>query len=190
MKKLVAILFAAVLVIGLGAGNAQAIPINITVDAAGNLLNPPTGIANDAQYTAAAGGGSNDPSTNLAFLTTLVTRWNAVYNPDLPAPGALALDQGVLGGVTSYSGPAGYQYVVFHFGTGQAGTAGPWTQAFYLGGAAISFSGVPLIGTAPVGGFSSARYFGTTSVPDGGATLMLLGGALVGLGALRRKFSA
>ena len=27
-------------------------------------------------------------------------------------------------------------------------------------------------------------------VPDGGATLMLLGGALVGLGALRRKFSA
>lgn len=28
----------------------------------------------------------------------------------------------------------------------------------------------------------------TTDVPDGGATLMLLGGALVGLGALRRKF--
>jgi hypothetical protein len=27
-----------------------------------------------------------------------------------------------------------------------------------------------------------------TAVPDGGATLMLLGGALVGLGALRRKF--
>ena len=26
-----------------------------------------------------------------------------------------------------------------------------------------------------------------TAVPDGGATLMLLGGALVGLGALRRK---
>ena len=29
-----------------------------------------------------------------------------------------------------------------------------------------------------------------TFVPDGGATLMLLGGALVGLGALRRKFRA
>ena len=27
-----------------------------------------------------------------------------------------------------------------------------------------------------------------TAVPDGGATLMLLGGAMVGLGALRRKF--
>jgi VPDSG-CTERM motif len=29
---------------------------------------------------------------------------------------------------------------------------------------------------------------GTLAVPDGGTTLMLLGGALVGLGALRRKF--
>jgi hypothetical protein len=28
------------------------------------------------------------------------------------------------------------------------------------------------------------------AVPDGGATLMLLGGALMGLGALRRKFRA
>lgn len=30
--------------------------------------------------------------------------------------------------------------------------------------------------------------FGSTSVPDGGATLMLLGGALVGLETLRRRF--
>ena len=30
----------------------------------------------------------------------------------------------------------------------------------------------------------------TVTVPDGGATLMLLGGALVGLGALRRKYGA
>jgi hypothetical protein len=31
---------------------------------------------------------------------------------------------------------------------------------------------------------------GLVYVPDGGATLMLLGGALMGLGALRRKFRA
>ena len=31
---------------------------------------------------------------------------------------------------------------------------------------------------------------GTRGVPDGGTTLILLGGALVGLGALRRKFGA
>jgi hypothetical protein len=33
-------------------------------------------------------------------------------------------------------------------------------------------------------------YKSTTSVPDGGVTLMLLGGALVGLETLRRKFRA
>jgi len=31
---------------------------------------------------------------------------------------------------------------------------------------------------------------GNHPVPDGGTTLILLGGALVGLGALRRKFGA
>jgi hypothetical protein len=35
-----------------------------------------------------------------------------------------------------------------------------------------------------------AQDFVYYSVPDGGTTLMLLGGALVGLGAVRRKFSA
>jgi hypothetical protein len=38
------------------------------------------------------------------------------------------------------------------------------------------------------GGMSHVDLF--NYVPDGGATLMLLGGALIGLGALRRKFGA
>lgn len=37
-------------------------------------------------------------------------------------------------------------------------------------------------------GLSHYTTFNGTSVPDGGATLMLLGGALVGLETLRRKF--
>jgi hypothetical protein len=40
------------------------------------------------------------------------------------------------------------------------------------------------------GGLSHISWFTPVTVPDGGATLMLLGGALVGLGALRRKFRA
>lgn len=41
------------------------------------------------------------------------------------------------------------------------------------------------------GGLSHfSLYKSTTSVPDGGVTLMLLGGALVGLETLRRKFRA
>lgn len=41
--------------------------------------------------------------------------------------------------------------------------------------------------TADIAGTTFAQDFGAP-VPDGGATLMLLGGALMGLGALRRKF--
>jgi hypothetical protein len=41
------------------------------------------------------------------------------------------------------------------------------------------------------GSISNVAVWGTgTSVPDGGMTLVLLGGALVGLGVLRRKFAA
>ena len=46
-----------------------------------------------------------------------------------------------------------------------------------------------------VGGFSSARYYGThtttgDTVPDSGSSLILLGAALVGVGAISRKLKA
>ena len=198
MKKLFAVLFAGVLLLGLSAGSAQAAPINITISAAGNLLNAPGGVASDDQYDALIAGNGNSAADNLAFLSALITRWNAVpKTPVLPAAGALAYSQDSLRDASSYAGSAGYQYVVFHWGAGQAGENG-WWAAYYLGGSAISFSAVPKVGEwdddeyelESVGGFSSARYFGATSVPDGGMTLILLGGALVGIGALRRKFRA
>jgi len=189
MNKLLVALVAAVLVLGVGAGSAKATPINITVDVAGSLLNM-VGLADGSQYEAlVTPPPSNNPEDNFDFLTAMIARWNVVNSPDLAAAGALAMDQGALGGITDYSGPAGYQYVVFHWGAGQAGEGG-WWSAYYLGGSAISFSEVPQAGGRPVGGFSSARYFGAVSVPEGGATLMLLGGALVGLGALYRRFRA
>ena len=39
-------------------------------------------------------------------------------------------------------------------------------------------------------GLSHYTYFGTSTVPDGGITISLLGSALVGLGLLRRKLGA
>jgi hypothetical protein len=39
-------------------------------------------------------------------------------------------------------------------------------------------------------GLSHYTYFGSTSVPDGGITISLLGSALVGLGLLRRRLGA
>jgi hypothetical protein len=40
----------------------------------------------------------------------------------------------------------------------------------------------------PVGNYQPQEFDQASKVPDGGMTLMLLGGALVGLGTLRRKF--
>ena len=187
MKRLLLLVPATILTFGLSLIAAEAATINITIDSTGAALNG-SGMISKDQLGELLGVANNDASTNLALVNAMLGRWNPLYNPDLPAAGALVLDQAPLTGGT-YVGPAGYQYVVFHFGTGQA-KDGPWWSAWYLGGEPISFSALPQVGGKNVGGFSSARYFGTVTVPDGGATLMLLGGALVGLGALRRKFGA
>jgi hypothetical protein len=72
-------------------------------------------------------------------------------------------------------------------------------QALYGTGAGNIFpgsSGIGMIGSefrVAVNGLGNNDVtFGvnTSSVPDGGTTLVLLGGALTGLGALRRKFRA
>ncbi len=186
MKKIfqVFILFA-----GLSALVAQADIINITVDAAGSLLNN-VGIANNTQY----GQANNNPESNLAFLTTEIGYWNNVFDPDLPAAlGPVAANFGSLDDATSHTTLAGYDYVVFHFGAGSAGgggvSPGGWWQAYYLGGEGGVQFFVPTIGDKTVGGFSSARYFNGPSiqVPDGGATLVLLGLAMVGIAVASRQ---
>jgi hypothetical protein len=53
---------------------------------------------------------------------------------------------------------------------------------------AVSISGLDPFNTITVTASQQAFEFVPAAVPDGGTTLMLLGGALVGLGALRRKF--
>lgn len=190
---------ATALALGLAATAAQAVPINITVDSSGNLLHT-VGIADATQYDAAVGSlpTSNDPVDNLAFLDAMIGNWNGVpLAPVLPASGALALDQGSLTG-NSYTGVSGYEYVVFHFGAGNAGgggvSRGGYWVAYYLNGDALSFLAVPQVGGENVGGFSSARYYGvhTTgggggpSLPDGGSVLALLGLGLVVVGGARR----
>ncbi len=69
-------------------------------------------------------------------------------------------------------------------------------DAFHAGSYVWDVSGltevnIPSLGPADKYGLShySLYNFKPPTVPDGGATLMLLGGALVGLAALRRKFN-
>jgi VPDSG-CTERM motif len=85
-----------------------------------------------------------------------------------------------------YGASAGYDYVVFHFGAGPAGSPGGWWQAFYLGGLEGSFS-VPTIGGRSVGGFSSARF--CNAVPEIGSTALLLGTGLFVVGIANRRFA-
>jgi hypothetical protein len=168
---------------------AFAVPINITVDSAGNLLNG-TGVASNSQY----GQPNNNPTSNLAFLNNEISLWNgSINNPHLlPAVGPVALNDENLSG-SSYTAVAGFDYVVFHFGAGPAGgggvSPGGWWQAFFLNGLGDLFN-VPTVDGESVGGFSSARYFNPhATVPDGGSTAMLLGLAIIGMAVVLRILS-
>jgi hypothetical protein len=67
----------------------------------------------------------------------------------------------------------GFNYLVLFANMGNVNQAGP-----------------PVVPGATESGFEEFASVQSTSVPDGGMTLMLLGGALVGLEALRRRFRA
>jgi VPDSG-CTERM motif len=164
--------------------SAIPIPTNITVSNNGTQLNV-SGVAKKAQY----GQQNNNPTSNLVFLNKEIGFWNEAFNPDLPtANSAAALSVDGIGDTSSYNAVAGYDFVVFHFGNGPAGgSPGGWWQAWHLSGLGGTFT-VPAVGGAPVGGFSSARYY--NPVPDGGSTLSLLGAAFGVIAAVRRKFVA
>ena len=172
------------LALALAAITASAIPTNLTVSNNGTLLNV-SGVAKKAQY----GQQNNNPTSNLVFLNKEIGFWNGAFNPDLTtANSAAALSVDGIGDTSSYNAVAGYNFVVFHFGNGAAGgSPGGWWQAWNLNGLGGTFT-VPTVGGAPVGGFSSARYY--NPVPDGGATLILLGAAFGVIAAVRRKFVA
>jgi hypothetical protein len=187
MKKMLT-LFA--LATALSAVGALAVPLNITVDNTGNLLNG-TGVASSSQY----GQQNNNPTSNLLFLNNEISLWNgSINNPHLlPAVGPVALNDENLSG-SSYTAATGFDYVVFHFGAGPAGgggvSPGGWWQAFFLNGLDGTFN-VPTVGGESVGGFSSARYFNPhASVPDGGSTAMLLGLALTAVTVAWRRTTA
>jgi hypothetical protein len=93
-----------------------------------------------------------------------------------------------LNGPANATYPAGansYNYVLAKYGN----ATGAQGQVSYVWFSATGFSGdivLPSAGLSHISVFNSFKK----DVPDGGATLMLLGCALVGLGALRRKFRA
>jgi VPDSG-CTERM motif len=161
------------------------------------------GNADIAKNGTGGGGGNanaNNDASNLFRLETVLHSppnallANGSLNSLLPAnlplnviPGS-ALDY--KSNVVGAGGLTGFDFAVLHYGSGQGGTPGGGVQFFFLNGA--SEYTFPDKGTGPNGngGFSSLTLFKgvRSSVPDGGSTVVLLGGALGLIAVARRKF--
>lgn len=90
--------------------------INITIDSSGELRNS-VGVATKDEY----GLSNNNPESNLSFLNAEIGYYNAFFNPDLPgAVGPVGASFDNLNGGNSYTSIGGYDYLVIHYGAGQA----------------------------------------------------------------------
>lgn len=86
--------------------------------------------------------------------------------------------------------------ISIHVGNGGSIEPDHYVFKIFEDGAPLTYSGTWSVNGANLagGGLSNIKAYGrdpgTTTVPDGGVTLTLLGSALVGLGVLRRKLGA
>jgi hypothetical protein len=196
MRRLMMFSVACVLALGLTAGRAEAIPLTIgtaDLDAdyyVGQIIDGiPSSFADEARYinnliTLGAGQGN----TSIPNPDDSVETYNRVGS-DLEGLFPTALIEGAVKNETGeYTGinVTGFTYIL---GKYDAGNPGAGAYVWYVGGlTGVTFVALPA--TSP-GGYELGHYtlFNARSVPDGGTTLILLGGALVGLGILRRKFN-
>jgi VPDSG-CTERM motif len=124
--------------------------------------------------------GANSPSNNHDLLEDFLGFDPGSLSNDLSAPsGPVAVTPG--------------EFFVVHYGKGEGGSnpGGSWEFFQVINGeTSVTFpQNGNEAGDDPYGhgGISSVRGFGGTTVaPDSGATVMLLGGALAGVGLLRR----
>jgi hypothetical protein len=124
--------------------------------------------------------GANSPDNNHDLLEDFLGFDPGSLSNDLSAPsGPVAVTPG--------------EFFVVHYGKGEGGSnpGGSWEFFQVINGeTSVTFpQNGNEAGDDPYGhgGISSVRGFGgTPGVPDSGATVMLLGGALAGVGLLRR----
>jgi hypothetical protein len=175
------------LLIGLAAATFLALPALSNATLINITINPNTGQpANDIDFGLL---GNNSSATNFNFLVSDVSLYNSYYGSDLLAPTFGYANYEKLSGATTVS-LTGFDYAVLHYGTGPGGAGeGGGIVFLSLNGMTgnYTFAGD---GSGPngFGGLSSIRLFtgSGNAVPDGGATVALLGTALFGLGAARR----
>ena len=121
--------------------------------------------------------GPNSPSDNLALLNSLGFANGFTLCTDTDG-----------GGVDTTIAVEPGEILIVHFGVGPGGTGSGGGFSIYEVINGETSVTVPGTGEGPfgLGGSSSIRGFCPPGVPDGGATVMLLGAALTGLGLVRR----
>lgn len=136
---------------------------------------------------------NNGQATVTAWLNGLITTYNTTFDPDLPSPATLSFDSNVdpiPPGFPPNSGlsvvmPMGtYEYLVLKWGGGFRPGA---FSAYYIGD---EISGTTWTFNAPgKNELSGYRLYDapTTSVPEGGTGVILLGSALGALALVRRR---
>jgi hypothetical protein len=172
----------------------------IPTDLGTNITNDGTSLVDDISKSVL---GSNSPATMYDWLTEdeafdpgLISSYNSITGSSLPAPNGpdpyIQDDSAAMG---TYPLDGSF-YAVLHYGVGRGGTrgSGGGIVAYYVPDLPAGSYGFPASGLGPngCGGLSSVRIWksGTNSVPEGGATFVMLGIAglaLVGARKLRRE---
>lgn len=148
-----------------------------------------------AQYLIDLFNGVETDTSSVSFAG-FPTAQSFTVNTSAPKPPGSLPDFGPAGthllngaGVLDVSGTyniTGALYIYAYYGNGAVDPNGPGSgddgQLWYVGNLSGNVS-------IPTKGLSHVTIAGGTTVPDAGTTLVLLGGSLIGLGALRRRFS-
>jgi hypothetical protein len=123
--------------------------------------------------------GPNSPAANLAAL--------AAFGVDTTGLTLCTNIEDLNGGDQTISVEP-FEFLVVHYGVGPGGTGSGGSLEFFQVINGETEVTVPGTGTSVfgLGGISSIRGFCLPGVPDGGATVMLLGGVLCALGIARR----
>jgi hypothetical protein len=148
-------------------------------------LNPTTHTASDVNFNDVVGGG-NQNVIILEWLKGEITSYNNFVANILPAPTEGLTKSDNLNGVGPTISVEAGDYLVLHYGVGTGGTRGSGGGLVALYFSTAQTYKVPNNGSGPngFGGISFVDLWDHTStrrVPDGGATLAMLGLALAGL---------
>jgi hypothetical protein len=186
MKRLVMVSVACVLALGLSAGRAEAtvltigdayyigsindgVPSSVSLEAGYiNYLITLLPGATDTTIPPSTGETYNREESTLSGPLPTAVVAGAFKSPDSPTSTAIDVN--------------GFTYILAKYNATKAGSL-----VWLIYGAGTTVDLPTSYNDQALGHYT---LFNATPVPDGGTTLILLGGALVGLGALRRRFSA